>query len=194
MFSVLWSEMVTELSLRQLIIVLPASRGLNVEKLPHCHQTVTVATPWKWHNVTMAVFKIHNHHGNFFFIIKMHYISCFLNLFWRGGGGGNNWNSYYDLCKNKNKNKTISYKTRSNAVSFCGRKRRHTRWPPFKPPGPASPTPKFEKQKQKQKYHAINSVYYISPYRFYITFLSIHVHRVIHIVLFVSFSLDFFHG
>lgn len=48
----------------------------------------------KWH-ITMAVFKIHYHHD--YFIIKMHYISCFLNLL-----KGKIWNSYYyALCKNK---------------------------------------------------------------------------------------------
>lgn len=35
----------------------------------------------------------------------------------------------------------------------------------------------------KNKYHAINSVYYIFSIQVYITFLSIHVHIIIHIVL-----------
>lgn len=48
-------------------------------------------------------------------------------------------------------------------------------------------------KQKKQKYHAINSVYYILSIQVYTTFLSIHVHTVIHIVIFVSFSLYFFH-
>lgn len=44
----------------------------------------------------------------------------------------------------------------------------------------------------KNKYHAINSVYYIFSIQVYITFLSIHVHIIIHIVLLCLLGCLFF--
>lgn len=56
------------------------------------------------------------------------------------------------------------------------------------------PSDKVGHSDPKNKYHAINSVYYIFSIQVYITFLSIQVHIIIHIVLlcllgFISFIL-----
>lgn len=45
------------------------------------------------------------------------------------------------------------------------------------------PSEKVGHSDPKNKYHAINSVYYIFSIQVYITFLSIQVHIIIHIVL-----------
>lgn len=45
------------------------------------------------------------------------------------------------------------------------------------------PSDKVGHSDPKNKYHAINSVYYIFSIQVYITFLSIQVHTVLHIVL-----------
>lgn len=47
----------------------------------------------------------------------------------------------------------------------------------------SQPSDKVGRSNPTNKYHAINSVYYIFSIQVYITFLSIQVHIVIHIVL-----------
>lgn len=101
-------------------------------KLSHSHHSAQHSSePLEWQFSKYITITVN-------FIIKMHYISCFLNLF---GGGRGNWNSYYDLCKNKNKAVKQSYKTK-NAESCCGRNQRQTRWSAFNPSDPPIPTPK----------------------------------------------------
>lgn len=118
------------------------------------------------------------------FIIKMHYISCFLNPF----GGGKNWNNYYDLCKNKNKvTKSLPKQNRTQRLVVVAETEPMISFQTIRSSNP------HPNKKKRNKYHAINSVYYSFSIQVYITFLSIHIHTVIHIVLFLSFSLYFFH-
>lgn len=111
-----------------------------------------------------------------FFIIKMHYISCFLNLFGEGGAG--NWNSYYyDLCKNKNKATKQSLTKKKNGerslvvvVVAETRNRPHDQL--SNPPDPTETTKKIRKTKPKKiscdkfsvLYFLHTSLYHISFY------------------------------
>lgn len=131
----------------------------------------------------MVVLKIRYHHDCF--IIKMHYISCFLNLLEE-----NNWNSYYyDLCKNKSKptEGSLQKQQKTQRLDFGGTPEQ-TQWFAsinLTKGGHSDPT---------NKDHAVNSVYDIFSIQVYITFLSIQVHIIIHNVLLcflgrISFSL-----
>lgn len=122
----------------------------------------------KSYTITIAVFKIHNHHD--YFIIKMHYISCFLNLFWRG----TIVSYYYYLCKNKANQQNDLCKQKECSIWFVMEETRNR---------PNDKLPTIWQSDPKNKYHAINSVYYSLSIQVYITFLSIHVDIIIHIVL-----------
>lgn len=124
----------------------------------------------------MVVLKIRYHHDCF--IIKMHYISCFLNLLEE-----NNWNSYYyDLCKNKSKptEGSLQKQQKTQRLDFGGTPEQ-TQWFAsihLTKGGHSDPT---------NKDHAVNSVYDIFSIQVYITFLSIQVHIIIHNVLLCFF-------
>lgn len=99
----------------------------------------------------------------------MQNIFCFLKHFWRGAA---------ERVTNK-----ICVKIKPKQQNQIYRTKRTYRPRQSMTQGRVRPKKKNKTKKPKKKTnHAINSVYY----RFYITFLSIHIHIIIHTVLWCS--------